>query len=58
MKAEKKAGKIINSLVKNAKMTPTEAKQAVAAVNEPKTGRGKSAPADYAAFGGIVRRKK
>ena len=57
VKAEKKAGKIINSLVKNAKMTPTEAKQAVAAVNESKKSRGKSAPTDYAAFGGIVRRK-
>ncbi len=33
-------------------MTPTEAKQAVAAVNAPKTTRGKTAPTDYAAFGG------
>jgi hypothetical protein len=52
VKADKKAGKIINSLVKNAKMSKSEALQAVAAVNEPKKSRGKSAPTDYAAFGG------
>jgi hypothetical protein len=52
VKADKKAGKVVNALIKNAKMSKTEALQAVAAVNEPKTGRGKSAPADYAAFGG------
>jgi hypothetical protein len=57
VKADKKAGQVISSLVKNAKMTPAEAKQAVAAVNESKKSRGKSAPTDYAAFGGIVRRK-
>ena len=51
VKADKKAGKVVNALIKNAKMSKTEALQAVAAVNEPKTGRGKSAPADYAAFG-------
>jgi hypothetical protein len=56
-KADKKAGQVISSLVKNAKMTPAEAKQAVAAVNEPKKSRGGSAPSDYASFGGIVRRK-
>ncbi len=39
-------------------MTPTEAKQAVAAVNEPKKQRGGGAPSDYAAFGGVIRRKK
>ena len=38
-KEEKKKGKIINSLVRNAKMTPEEAKAAVATVNEP-GGRG------------------
>ncbi len=37
--AEKKAGKVVNSLVRNAKMTPAEAKAAVATVNEP-GGRG------------------
>ncbi len=58
VKADKKAGKIINSLVKNAKMTPAEAKKAVAVVNEPKQKRGGGAPSDYAAFGGVVRRKK
>ena len=57
VKADKKAGQVISSLVKNAKMTPAEAKQAVAVVNDPKKSRGKSAPTDYAAFGGIVRRK-
>jgi hypothetical protein len=57
VKADKKAGQVISSLVKNAKMTPAEAKQAVAVVNESKKSRGKSAPTDYAAFGGIVRRK-
>ena len=58
VKADKKAGQVVSSLVKNAKMTPAEAKQAVAAVNEPKKSRGKSAPTNYATFGGIVRRKK
>jgi hypothetical protein len=38
-KEEKKAGKVVNSLVRNAKMTPAEAKAAVATVNEP-GGRG------------------
>jgi len=38
-KEEKKAGKVISSLVRNAKMTPAEAKAAVATVNEP-GGRG------------------
>ena len=38
-------------------MTPSEALQAVAAVNEPKKSRGKSAPTDYAAFGGKKFRK-
>jgi hypothetical protein len=33
-KADKKAGQVVNSLVRNAKMTPTEARQAVANVNE------------------------
>ncbi len=47
---EVKADKKVSSLAKNAKMTPAEAKQAVAAVNEPKKSRGKSAPANYASF--------
>ena len=38
-KEEKKAAKVVNSLVRNAKMTPAEAKAAVATVNEP-GGRG------------------
>ncbi len=38
-KEEKKAGKVISSLVRNAKMTPAEAKAAIATVNEP-SGRG------------------
>ena len=38
-KEEKKAGKVISSLVRNAKMTPAEAKAAVASVNDP-GGRG------------------
>ena len=38
-KADKKAGQVVNSLVRNAKMTPTEARQAVANVNEPKLTR-------------------
>ncbi len=42
VKADKKAGQVISSLVKNAKMTPAEAKQAVEAVNEPKKSRGKA----------------
>ena len=39
-------------------MTPAEAKKAVTAVNEPKQKRGGGTPSDYAAFGGVVRRKK
>jgi hypothetical protein len=39
-------------------MTPTEAKKAVAAVNEPKKQRRSSAPSDYEAFGGVLSRKK
>ena len=57
-KEDKKKGKVVNSLVRNAKMKPDEAKQAVAAVNDPKQRRGASAPTDYASFGGINRRKK
>ena len=38
-KEEKKAGKVVSSLVRNAKMTPAEAKAAVATVNDP-GGRG------------------
>ncbi len=34
-KEDKKTGKVINSLIRNAKMTPAEAKAAVATVNEP-----------------------
>jgi hypothetical protein len=33
--AEKNAGKVVNSLVRNAKKIPAEAKAAVATVNEP-----------------------
>jgi len=57
-KEDKKKGKIINSLVRNAKLKPDEAKQAVVAVNEPKQRRGTSAPIDYSALAGINRRKK
>ncbi len=39
VKADKKKGKIINSLVRNSKMTPAEAKQAVLTMNEPKQKR-------------------
>ncbi len=38
-KPERKAGKIINSLVRNNNMTPAEAKQAVLTTNEPKQKR-------------------
>jgi hypothetical protein len=38
-KAEKKKGKVINSLVRNAKMTPDEAKAAVVKKDEPKQQR-------------------
>ena len=57
-KEDKKKGKIINSLVRNAKLKPDEAKQAVVAVNEPKQRRGTSAPIDYSKLAGISRRKK
>jgi len=57
-KEDKKKGKIINSLITNAKMTPIQAQQAVAAVNEPKQKRSTSAPIDYSALAGINRRKK
>jgi len=39
VKADKKAGKIINSLIRNNNMTPAEAKQAVLTMNEPKQKR-------------------
>ena len=35
-KEEKKAGKVVSSLVRNAKMTPAEAKAAVVQQDEPK----------------------
>jgi hypothetical protein len=38
-KEDKKAGKVVSSLVRNAKMTPTEAKQAVLKQDEPKQKR-------------------
>ena len=38
-KEEKKAGKIVNSLVRNAKLTPAEAKAAVIQQDEPKQPR-------------------
>ena len=38
-KEEKKAGTVINSLVRNAKMTPTEARAAVVQQDEPKQKR-------------------
>ena len=56
-KEDKKKGKIINSLVKNAKMTPIQAQQAVAAVNEPKARRAATIQ-NYAALAGINRKKK
>ena len=58
VKEDKQKGKIINSQVKNAKMKPSEAKQAVSTVNEPKQKRATSAPIDYSALAGISRRKK
>jgi hypothetical protein len=58
VKSDKQKGKVINSLVKNAKMKPDEARQAVAAVNNPKQKRGTSAPTNCAAYGGIIQRKK
>ena len=39
-------------------MTPIQAQQAVATVNEPKQKRSTSAPIDYSALAGISRRKK
>ena len=57
VKEDNKKGKIINSLVKNAKMTPIQAQQAVAAVNEPKARRS-AVVQNYAALAGINRRKK
>ena len=39
VKSDNKKGKIINSLVRKSKMTPTEAKQAVLSMNEPKQKR-------------------
>ena len=38
-KEEKKAGKVVNSLVRNAKMTPAEAKAAVIQQHEPREKR-------------------
>ena len=38
-KEDKKAGKVVSSLVRNARMTPTEAKQAVLQQDEPKQKR-------------------
>ena len=51
-KSDNKKGKIINSLVKNAKMTPIQAQQAVVAVNEPKARRAATFK-NYAALAGI-----
>jgi hypothetical protein len=34
-KEEKKAGEVIDSLIRNAKMTPDKGKAAVATINEP-----------------------
>ena len=56
-KEDKKKGKIINSLIKNAKMTPIQAQQAVSEVNEPKARRS-AVVQNYAALAGINRRKK
>ena len=39
VKADKKKGKIINSLVRNNNMKPAEAKQAVLTMNDPKQKR-------------------
>jgi hypothetical protein len=54
---EKKAGKVVSSLVKNAKMTPAEAKIAVIQKDEPKQPRSTRIKHDYAAMSGTVFRK-
>ena len=58
-KEDKKKGKIINSLVRNAKSTPDEAKQAVATVNNTTDkSRVKKVTKDYSSLAGINRRTK
>ena len=56
-KEEKKAGKVVSSLVRNAKMTPAEAKIAVIQKDEPKQPRSTRITHDYAAMSGAVFRK-
>ena len=58
-KEDEKKGKIINSLVRNAKSTPDEAKQAVAVVNNTTDkSRVKKVTQDYSSLAGINRRTK
>ena len=60
-KEEKKKGKVISSLVRNAKMTPDEAKAAVQTLkqDEPKQARPqRNKVTDYASFGGVNFRTK
>jgi hypothetical protein len=56
-KEEKKAGKVVSSLVRNAKMTPAEAKEAVIQQDEPKQPRSSRIKSDYVAMNGTVFRK-
>ena len=56
-KEEKKAGKVVSSLVRNAKMTPAEAKVAVIQQDEPKQPRSTRIKHDYAAMTGRTFRK-
>jgi hypothetical protein len=59
-KEEKKAGKVINSLVRNARMTPDKAKAAVQTLkqDEPKKRPENNKVNDYASFAAIIERKK
>jgi hypothetical protein len=52
-KAEKKAGKVISSLVRNAKMTSAEAKAAFQVQDEPKLERARRSSHNYAAMVGV-----
>ena len=56
-KEEKKTGKVINRLVRNAKMTPDEAKAAALQQDEPKKQRAKTTH-DYAKLSGTNFRTK
>ncbi len=55
-KEEKKAGKVINSLVKNTRMTPDKAKSAVQTLkqDEPKRIPENKKITNYASFGAII----